>query len=185
MFDNGLERRQANFAALSPLSFLARSAATYPDKAAVVHGERSITYRAFYERCRRFASALTQRGIGQGDTVSIMASNIPAMLEAHYGPAMAGAVLNPLNIRLDARAIAFILEHGGAKLILVDREFSNTVADALAMMESPPPAIDIDDPLYDGAGPVGGGSGVRGVSGKRRSRLRLVAPGTTNGMRSA
>ena len=152
MFERGLGRRQANFAALSPLSFLARSANTYPDRVAIVHGDRAITYRDFYERCRRFASALEQRGVGPNDTVSIIAANIPAMLEAHFAPSMIGAVVNPLNIRLDAKTIAFILEHSASKLVLVDREFSATVAEALALMTAPPIVIDIDDALYDGPG---------------------------------
>src|SRR5579885_1762371 len=119
-----LERRAANFAALTPLSFLARAAAVYPGKIAVVHGERRYTYAEFYRRCCRLADALRRRGIGLGDTVSVMAPNVPAMLEAHYGIAMAGGVLNALNYRLDARSIAFILVHGGTKLLIADREYS-------------------------------------------------------------
>ena len=119
-----LARRAANFAALTPLSFLARSAAVYPEKIAVIHGERRYSYAEFYRRCCRLADALRRRGIGLGDTVSVMAPNVPALLEAHYGVAMAGGVLNALNYRLDARSIAFILEHGGAKLLIADREYS-------------------------------------------------------------
>src|ERR1700676_2902479 len=119
-----LARRSANFAALTPLSFLARSAAVYPEKTAVIHGERRYSYAELYQRSCRLADALHRRGIGLGDTVSVMAPNVPALLEAHYGVAMAGGVLNALNYRLDARSIAFILEHGGAKLLIADREFS-------------------------------------------------------------
>ena len=119
-----LARNPANFAALTPLGFLERAAAVYPDKVAVIDGDRRFTYRQFYERCRRFADALRRRGIGHGDTVSVLAPNVPAMLEAHYGVPMAGAVLNALNYRLDARSIAFILGHGGAKLLVADREFA-------------------------------------------------------------
>ena len=126
-----LSRNPANFAALTPLGFLARSAAVYPDKIAVMHGERHFSYRQFYDRCRRFADALHRRGIGPGDTVSVMAPNVPALLEAHYGVPMTGAVLNALNYRLDARSIAFILNHGGAKLLIADREFAPIVRPAL------------------------------------------------------
>src|SRR6266567_6980380 len=118
-----LARNPANSAALTPLGFLARAAAVYPDKLAVLHGDRRFTYRQFDERCRRFADALRRRGIAPGDTVAVMAPNVPALLEAHYAVPMAGAVLNPLNYRLDARGVAFILDHGAAKLLIVDREF--------------------------------------------------------------
>src|SRR3954470_13906163 len=126
-----LARNPANFAALTPLNFLARSAAIYPDKLAVIDGDRRFTYREFHARCRRFANALRRRGIGPGDTVSVLAPNVPALLEAHYGVPMAGAVLNALNYRLDARSIAFILNHGGAKLLIADREFSALAGEAL------------------------------------------------------
>jgi len=149
-FEAGLGRREANHAALTPLTFLARTASVYPDKTAVVHGDLRLNYAELYERCRRFAGALAARGIGKDDTVSIMAPSVPAMLEAHFGPAMAGAVLNPINIRLDAAMVAFILEHAGAKLLIVDREFSGVVKEALARMSAPPQVIDIDDPLYEG-----------------------------------
>src|ERR1044071_8903400 len=116
-----LARNPANFTALTPLNFLARAATVYPDKLAVIHGDRRIPYREFYERCRRFADALRRRGIGPGDTVSVLAPNVPALLEAHYAVPMAGAVLNALNYRLDARAIALILDHGGARLLIAHR----------------------------------------------------------------
>src|SRR5262245_6967024 len=109
IFDRDLDRRRANSATLTPLSFLAWASGVYADKPAVVHGDRVFTYAEFYARARRLASALTRRGIGAGDTVAVMAPNVPAMLEAHYGVPMAGAVLNALNYRLDARSIAFIL----------------------------------------------------------------------------
>ena len=107
-----LRRRAANHTPLSPLSYLSRAAAIYPDKIAMIHGAAEITYREFYARCRRLADALRRRGIGVGDAVAIIAPNTPAMLEAHYGVAMAGGVLNALNYRLDARSIAFILDGG-------------------------------------------------------------------------
>jgi len=149
-FDQGLDRRAANHAPLTPLSFLAWAAHVYPSKPAVIHGDRAFTYAEFYARCRRLASALARRGIGRGDSVAVMAPNVPAMLEAHYGIPMAGAILNALNYRLDARSIAFILEHGEAKLLITDREFSSTVEQALRLLCRPIPVIDIDDPLYEG-----------------------------------
>src|SRR5277367_893360 len=129
-----LARNAANFAALTPLSFLARTAAVYPDKIAVIDGERRFTWREFAARCRRFADALVRRGIGAGDTVAVMAPNVPALLEAHYAVPMAGAVLNALNYRLDAASIAFILDHGQAKLLIADREFAPVVRDLLARL---------------------------------------------------
>ncbi|HUK57938.1 MAG TPA: acyl-CoA synthetase [Stellaceae bacterium] len=144
-----LDRGPANFVALSPLSFLARAAAVHPEKLAVVHGERRFSYREFYARCCRLASALRKRGVGLGDTVSVMAPNVPALLEAHFGVAMAGGVLNALNYRLDARTIAFILGHAESKVLIADREYSSVVAAAL-QERRPRTVIDIDDPLYEG-----------------------------------
>ena len=147
IYEDGLAANRANYAALTPTDFLERAAATWPEKIAIIHGEQRTTYRDFLTRSRQMASALTRRGIVKGDVVSIIAPNTPAMLEAHYGVIMAGAVLNALNYRLDPATIAFILEHGGAKLVLVDREFSAVMTDALSRMENPPPVIGIDDPL--------------------------------------
>jgi fatty-acyl-CoA synthase len=146
-YDKDLDRNAANYAPLTPLSFLARAAQVFPRKVAVVHGETRYTYAQFYARCLRFASALAQCGIKPGETVAVMAPNVPALLEAHYAVPMAGAVLNPLNYRLDAQSIAFILEHGEAKLLIADREFSATIGAALKLMKKPPAVIDIDDPL--------------------------------------
>ena len=140
-----LAKSGANFTALTPLVLLRRAAATYPRKLAVIHGAARFTYREFYNRCRRFADALQQRGIGRGDTVAVMAPNVPALLEAHYGVPMAGAVLNALNYRLDARTIAFILGHGQAKLLIADREFGPTVKAALEEFGEPIPLVEIDD----------------------------------------
>lgn len=151
-YDVDLDRGAANYVPLTPLSFLARAAAVYGEKPAVVHGERAFTYAEFYARCRRLASALARRGIGVGDTVAIMAPNVPALLEAHYGVPMAGAVLNALNYRLDAKSIAFILEHGEARLLIADREYSDTIGDALARLPRRIPVIEIDDPLSAGGG---------------------------------
>jgi len=151
-YELGLDRVDANYMALSPLSFLARSADVYPDRVAYVHGERRVTYAEFFARCRRLASALQAHGIGLGDTVAVMAPNVPAMLEAHYGVPAVGAVINALNFRLDAPAIAFILEHGEAKVLLTDREFSPVIKAALAQTNRRPLVIDIDDPLFTGEG---------------------------------
>ena len=140
-----LAKSGANFTALTPLVLLRRAAATYPRKLAVIHGAARFTYRDFYNRCRRFADALQQRGIGRGDTVAVMAPNVPALLEAHYGVPMAGAVLNALNYRLDARTIAFVLGHGQAKLLIADREFGPTVKAALEEFGEPIPLVEIDD----------------------------------------
>src|SRR5262245_1397122 len=149
IFDRDLDRTGANSTPLTPLSFLAWAAHVYPGKTAVIHGDHAFTYAEFAARCRRLAGALVRRGIRPGDTVAIMAPNVPAMLEAHYGVPMAGAVLNALNYRLDARTIAFILEHGGAKLLITDTEFSDTVGAALALLPRSMPVVDIVDPLAD------------------------------------
>jgi fatty-acyl-CoA synthase len=149
-FERDLDRRPANFTPLTPLSFLAWAAGACAAKPAVIHGDRVFTYAEFYARARRLASALARRGIGRGDTVAVMAPNVPAMLEAHYGIPMAGAVLNALNYRLDARTIAFILGHGEAKLLITDREFSPTIEEALRLLGRRLPVIDIDDPLHEG-----------------------------------
>src|SRR5688572_4876841 len=152
MNEVGLGRGPANFTPLSPLAFLPRTAAIHPDRVAIVHGERRITYRDFLARSRRLAGALAARGIGGGDTVSVVLPNVPAMLEAHHGVPMLGAVLNAINTRLDARTIAYILGHGEAKVLLTDREFAPTVAAALARLDTKPVVIDVDDTLYDGPG---------------------------------
>ena len=152
----GLGRGPANFVPLTPTTFLARSATVHPERTAIVHGPRRISYRAFDQRARRLASALAARGIGQGDTVSVVLPNVPAMLEAHHGVPLVGAVLNAINTRLDARSIAYILEHGEAKVLLTDREFSPTVGAALERLSKRPLVIDVDDPLYEGPGqPLG------------------------------
>src|SRR5262249_31216638 len=145
-------RTDANFAPLSPLGFLPRSASIYPDRVAVVHGERRIVYRDFDRRARRLASALARRGIGPGDTVSAVLPNVPAMLEAHFGVPMTGAVLNTINTRLDARTIAYILEHGEAKVLLTDREYAGTVGPALERVRAKPLIVEVDDALYQGPG---------------------------------
>jgi len=152
LYAEGLDRNPANFVALTPLSFIERSAAVYPDYPAVVHGAIRRTWAQTYARSRRLASALAQRGLGAGDTVAVMLPNIPAMVEAHFGVPMSGAVLNTLNTRLDASTLAFMLNHGEAKAVLVDREFAAIIQSALAMVERPILVIDVDDPEYHGAG---------------------------------
>jgi fatty-acyl-CoA synthase len=149
IFETGLEANPANFQPQTPLTFLDWAAGTYPEKTAVIHGKSRFTYREFAERCRRLASALNKRGIGPGDTVAVMAPNSPPMLEAHYGVPMSGAVLNALNFRLDGAGVAFILEHGEAKVLITDREFSPVVAEALEKLGRPIIVIDVDDPLGD------------------------------------
>ena len=154
-FDTSLDKGPANYTPLSPLSFLKRSALVYPNKVAIVHGDRRYTYAEFYARSRRLASALAAHGIGVGDTVAVMAPNIPEMLECHSGVPMLGAILNPINYRLDAAMIAFILDHGGAKAFIVDRQYANEVNRALGRLDAEILVIDIDDPLATGGGPIG------------------------------
>jgi fatty-acyl-CoA synthase len=145
----GLDKTPANFVALTPLSFLVRSATVYPDHISAVYEGRVFTWSQTCARCRRFASYLAGRGIAHGDTVAAMLPNIPAMNEVHFAVPMAGAVLNALNIRLDAASIAFQLDHGGAKIILVDPEFAGVIAEALTLMTGPKPGvIDVDDAAY-------------------------------------
>jgi fatty-acyl-CoA synthase len=152
----GLDKTSANFVALTPLSFLARTAAVYPDHISAVYEGRSFTWAETYARCRRFASYLAGRDIGCGDTVAAMLPNIPAMNELHFAVPMAGAVLNALNIRLDAASIAFQLDHGGAKIILVDPEFSGVIEEALTLMKGDRPfVIDVDDQAYAGGKRIG------------------------------
>jgi fatty-acyl-CoA synthase len=146
-FEVGLARNPANFVPLSPLPFLQRAAEVFPDRAAVLHAGETTTYRTLYERCRRLASALAARGIGRGDTVAALLPNIPAMLECHFGVPMAGAVLNTINTRLDAGTVAYILEHGEARAILVDRESIPLLRAALAHCSARPLVIEVDDPL--------------------------------------
>ena len=150
IFEVGLEQNSANYQPLTPISFLSWAEKVYPEKLAVIHGEVCYTYSEFGQRCRRLASALRNRGIGTGDAVALMSPNAPPMLEAHFGVPMSGAVLNALNFRLDASTIAFILNHGEAKVLITDREFSPVIKEALANFGRDIIVIDIDDPLADG-----------------------------------
>lgn len=155
-YSTGLDKTAANYVPLSPLSFLARSASVYPNHTSAVYEGRRFTWAQTYERCKRFASFLAKRGIQRGDTVAAMLPNIPAMNEAHFAVPMAGGVLNALNIRLDAASIAFQLDHGGAKIILVDPEFGGVISDALGLMKGPRPlVIDVDDAAFAGGKRIG------------------------------
>lgn len=154
-YSMGLDKNAANYAALSPLSFIQRSASVYPNYPAVVHQDTRRTWAQTYTRTRQLASALNKHGVGKGDTVAVIAPNLPEVFEAHFGVPMAGAVLNAINIRLDAEAIAFILQHGEAKVVMVDREFSEVVSKALKMIPHRPLVVDIDDPYYEGGELIG------------------------------
>ncbi|MCG8291592.1 MULTISPECIES: acyl-CoA synthetase [Pseudomonas] len=154
IFSQGLMPAPVNHVALTPLSFIERTASVYGHYPAVIHGAIRRDWRETYARCRRLASALQGRGIGHGDTVAVMLPNIPAMLEAHFGIPMIGAVLNTLNVRLDAEAIAFMLRHGEAKVLIGDREFHGVIREALALLEYPPLVIDVDDPEYGEGQPI-------------------------------
>ncbi|MCC6533503.1 MAG: acyl-CoA synthetase [Burkholderiales bacterium] len=154
-FQSGLGRNAANFAPLTPLTLLDWAASTYPDRLSVIHGDVRFTWGETHARCRRLASVLARHGLGAGDTVAAMLPNIPAMYELHFGVAMAGAVLNTLNTRLDAEAIAFMLEHGEAKAVVVDGEFSAIMAKALAMLQTRPLVVDVDDLSYEGGSRIG------------------------------
>ena len=151
-FETDLDRNQANYAALTPLSFIERAAYVYPGRTSLVHGARRYSWKETYARCRRLASALVRRGIGAGDTVAVMASNTPEMYECHFGVPMAGAVLNTLNTRLDGETIAFMLDHGEAKVLITDREYSPTIKKALSLLQRDILVIDVDDPEYTGPG---------------------------------
>src|SRR5688500_1290850 len=151
-YDRDLDKNPANYQPLTPPTFLERSAAVFPDRTAIVHGRLRRSYAEFDGRCRRLASALARRGIGRGDTVAVMLANTPAMVECHYGVPMCGAVLNALNTRLDAATLAFILDHGEAKVLITDREFSKSIKEALALASVTPLVVDYDDPAFPQAG---------------------------------
>ncbi len=150
IYEIGLDKNAANYAPLTPINFLERAATVYPDRLAIIHGERRYTWGQTQRRSRLLAAALRRHGIGRGHTVSVMGANTPELFEAHFGVPMTGAVLNALNIRLDAKAIAFILQHAETRVLITDTEFSATIAAALELLPNKPLVIDIDDPLYDG-----------------------------------
>jgi fatty-acyl-CoA synthase len=148
-YDLDLDKNAANYQPLTPLTFLARSAAVYPEQCAIIHGRQRVSYAQFYARCRQLASSLAKAGLKKGDTVSVLLANTPAMLECHYGVPMTGAVLNTLNTRLDAATIAFSLRHAEARVLIVDKEFSKLARAALALLEGPQPiVIDYVDPEF-------------------------------------
>src|SRR5579885_2767606 len=151
-YDVDLDRNPANYQPLTPLGFLERAASVFPQHTAIVHGRLRRSYAEFYARARRLASALEKRGLKRGDTVSVMLANTPAMLECHYGVPMCQAVLNTLNTRLDAAIIAFSLDHAEARIVIVDREYSKVMKDALALAKVKPLVVDYDDPEYSGVG---------------------------------
>ncbi|KQO77417.1 MAG: acyl-CoA synthetase [Methylobacteriaceae bacterium] len=156
IYDRDLDPNPANFQPLTPLTYLDRAARTFPDRVAVIHGPLRRSYADLYARCRRLAAALAARGIGRGDTVAVLLANTPAMIECHYGVPMTGAVLNTLNTRLDAGALAFCLDHGEAKVFIVDREFARIGREALDKAGVSPLVIDYDDPEFTGdSAPVG------------------------------
>ena len=155
-YEQGLGKNAANHVPLSPLSFIERTAQVYPERISVVHGARSFTWQETYTRCRRLASALVAHGVKRGDTVAVMLPNVPAMFEAHFGVPMVGAVLNTLNTRLDPEAIAFMLAHGEAKVLITDPEFAAIVGPALERLEGPKPlVIDALDAEYPGTDRLG------------------------------
>jgi fatty-acyl-CoA synthase len=151
-FETDLDKNPANHAPLTPLGFVERAAYVYPGRTAVIHGKRRFTWSETYARCRRLASALARRGIGAGDTVAVMLANTPEMYECNFGVPMSGGVLNALNTRLDAEAIAFMLDHGAARVLITDREFSPIVEPALALAKAKPFVVDVDDGEYSGPG---------------------------------
>ncbi|MBM3398830.1 MAG: AMP-binding protein, partial [Betaproteobacteria bacterium] len=154
IFDQDLPQTPANHAPISPLSFIERTAEVYPTRLAIVHGDLRQDWATTYRRCRQLASALTQAGIGKNDTVAVMLPNTPPMVEAHFGIPMAGAVLNAINTRLDPETVAFMLDHGEAKAVIVDPEFAGVMQKALALRQSARPllVIDVEDALYTGPG---------------------------------
>ncbi len=152
-YEIGLDKNAANYVPLTPLTFIERSAYVYPDRVAVIHGSRRQTWRESYTRCRRLASALRQLGVGKGDTVAVVLNNTPEMFECHFGVPATGGVLNTINTRLDAEALAFILNHGEAKVLITDREYSRVVGKAIELAARPDMVvIDVDDPEYTGPG---------------------------------
>jgi fatty-acyl-CoA synthase len=175
-YDQNLDRNPANFQPLTPLTFLERAAAVFPDRLAIAHGPLRRNYRDFYARARRLGSALARRGFARGDTVSALLANTPAMLECHYGAPMCGAVLNTLNTRLDAAAIAFMLDHGEAKALIVDREFSALARQALDLCERRPLLIDYDDPEYGGPGEGLGGLDYEALLAEGDEHYSWVVP---------
>jgi fatty-acyl-CoA synthase len=177
IYDRDLDRNPANYQPLTPVSFLERAAAVFPEQTAIIHGKGRTSYRDFHGRAKRLASALAKRGIERGDTVAVMLANTPAMLEAHYGVPMTGGVLNTLNTRLDAPIIGFSLDHGEAKVVIVDREFSGVMKAALAQAKVKPLVVDYDDPEYTGPGERIGNLEYEGLLAEGDEDYARSAPG--------
>jgi len=177
IYDLDLPKNPANYRPLTPLTFLERAADVYPDYIAIIHGALRRTYRDFHARSKKLASALAKRGIGRGDTVAVLLANTPAMLECHYGVPMTGAVLNTLNTRLDAAIISFSLDHGEAKVVIVDREFSKIMKAALQTCKAKPLVIDYDDPEFEGEGERIGSLEYENFIAEGTSDYQRVAPG--------
>ncbi|MFM8607986.1 MAG: acyl-CoA synthetase [Hyphomicrobiales bacterium] len=177
IYDLDLPKNPANYRPLTPLTFLERAADVYPDHIAIIHGALRRNYREFYERSKKLASALAKRGIGRGDTVAVLLANTPAMLECHYGVPMTGAVLNTLNTRLDAAIISFSLDHGEAKVVIVDREFSKIMKAALQTCKAKPLVIDYDDPEFEGEGERIGSLDYEDFIAEGTSDYQRAAPG--------
>jgi fatty-acyl-CoA synthase len=176
-YDTDLDKNPANYQPLTPLTFLERSAAVFPDHVAIVHGPLRRTYREFHTRAKKLGSALAKRGIARGDTVAVLLANTPAMLECHYGVPMTGGVLNTLNTRLDAAIIAFSLDHGEAKIFIVDREFSKTAMEALKLCKTKPLVIDYDDPEFKGEGEKIGSLDYEALVAEGDENYQRSAPG--------
>jgi len=152
-FEQGMQRNDANFVPLTPLSFLDRIKDVYPNYEALIYQDRKYTWKQVYDRCTQFASALSKIGVGEGDVVSIMAANTPELFEAHYSIPMTGGVINTINTRLDVRTVAYILDHSDCKILIVDRQFQKVASEALAQVDREIVVIDIDDP-HAGLGEV-------------------------------
>jgi fatty-acyl-CoA synthase len=177
IYDRDLEQNPANYQPLTPVSYLERAAAVFPDHTAIIHGKSRTSYRDFHARAKRLASALSKRGIKRGDTVAVLLANTPAMLEAHYGVPMTGGVLNTLNTRLDTPIIAFSLDHGEAKVVITDREFSGVMKAALAHAKVKPLVVDYDDPEYTGPGERIGNLEYEGLLAEGDEGFSRAAPG--------
>jgi fatty-acyl-CoA synthase len=177
IYDRDLGQNPANYQPLTPISFLERAAAVFPDHTAIIHGKSRTSYRDFHARAKRLASALAKRGIERGDTVAVLMANTPAMLEAHYGVPMTGGVLNTLNTRLDAPILGFSLDHGEAKVVIVDREFSGVMKAALQQAKAKPLVVDYDDPEYLGPGERIGNLEYEGLLAEGDENYSRAAPG--------
>jgi len=177
-YEQGLAKNPANYVPLTPLSFLERSAYTYPDRVAVIHGKRRFSWSEVYARSRRLASALRQLGLGKNDTVAVILNNTPEMYECHFGVPASGAVLNTINTRLDAETIAFILNHGEAKVLITDREYAHTVGRAIALAQRPDLiVIDVDDPEYTGPGERVGAHEYEALLATGHADFDFIQPG--------